>query len=117
MPLNGKVNTMAKESFKANAELENALSLMLEQEPTDWGAAEHATLLRYGVLACSDKASLPIEAVRELKDDATVTVNWGKLKRFLYQGGKLVECANFKKWLMEQEDWAHLGKKEATKYA
>lgn len=108
---------MAKDSFKANPELASALLLMLEQEPSDWGAAEHATMLRYLVLACSDKAKLGLADIGKLPADATITVKWSVLKTAFYQSGKLAECANFKKWLAEQDDWKGRFTKQETKYA
>jgi hypothetical protein len=112
-----KKKPMAKDSFKANTELASALLLMLEQEPKDWGAAEHATMMRYMILACSDKAKLSLAEIGKLPADATITVSWAKLKGALYQSGKLAECANFKKWLVEQDDWKGRFSKAETKYA
>jgi hypothetical protein len=89
---------MAKASFEPSAKLAQAQSLVLEQDNNDWGAKHHMTMLRYLVLACSDKAGT---AQADLGKLTTITVDWAKLKTEFNQSGKLAECANYKKYLQE----------------
>lgn len=106
---------MAKESFKAGTKLANAISMMMEQEPADWGAGEHMTMMRYLVLQCSNQSKLTVEEIKALPAGSKVEVNLSELAQCFYETGKLAECANFKKYLAE--DYPHLGKKPETKYA
>ncbi len=106
---------MAKESFKPSAKLANAISVMMEQEPKDWGCGEHMTMLRYLVLQCSDRAGLDLAQIKALPKDARASVDLAALATVLYETGKLAECANFKKFLAE--DYPELGKKPEAKYA
>ncbi len=107
---------MAEQKFKPSVKLANAISMMMEQEPADWGAGEHCTMLRYLVLQCSDRAALTVEQIKALPKDSKATVNLNELAAVLYETGKLAECANFKKFLTGG-DYPNLGKKAETKYA
>jgi hypothetical protein len=89
---------MAKNTFEPSVKLAQAQSLVLEQNHSDWGAKHHLNMLRYLVLACSDKAGTPVAEVGKL---TSITVDWQKLKAEFTQSGKLAECANYKKYLQE----------------
>ncbi len=107
-----------EKGFKPSARLAGAVALVMEQGASDWGAGEHLNALRYLVLACSDKAKLPLEELAKLAADPkmTVSVNWADLATEFRQSGKLAECANFKKYLVGTKDYPQLAAKAVAKY-
>jgi hypothetical protein len=107
---------MAEQKFKPSVKLANAISMVMEQDPADWGAGEQCTMLRYLVLQCSDRAALTVEQIKALPKDSKATVNLSELATVFYETGKIAECANFKKFLVGG-DYPNLGKKAETKYA
>lgn len=108
---------MPKNGYEMTGEMSGAVALVMEQNPKDWGANEHLTALRYLVLACSDKAKLPLAEVAKLDEKAEIRVNWKKLTAQMHQSGKLAECANFKKFLADDYPQFAAVAKATTKYA
>lgn len=117
---------MAGTKFVASAKLSSAIALSVEQAPETWGAVEHLSMLRYLVLACSDKAKLGLDDLRrvtkgkdaqgkeiEVPFDCDIMVKWSVLREEFGQSGKLAECANFYKWLQESGEMEKASVKKA----
>lgn len=108
---------MAENKFKPSTKLALAIGLVMEQNPADWGAAEHMNMLRYLVLQCStpETAKLTLKQIKALPAEAELIVSWADLRTEMLQAGKLAECANLKKALVA--DYPQLGKTKAAAYA
>lgn len=120
---------MASNKFEPSTKLANAISLVMENDPKDWGAVEHMAMLRFLVLACSEQARA---VIGEYKDQATgkvtkclmldgkpvekITLPWATLREEFGQTGKLAECANCKKFLAEDYEQFRTAKERKAEY-
>jgi len=102
--------------FEMSTLLAQAHSLVAEQKPEKWGAGEHMSMLRYLVLACSDKAKDGLEQIKAYKPEQKLAIEWGKLCSEFGQSGKLAECANFYKFLQDQKEMPATPPKKSAKY-
>lgn len=110
----GLEKSMAKQKFELTTRMTQAVELVMESDPKDWGSAEHSAMIRYLILACSDKQSFSIgeitapdgKKVRGLvdKDGKLITeckVDMSILREEFGKTAKIFECSNFKKTLAE----------------
>ncbi len=102
-----------KSKFEPSARLHSAIALSLEQDPKKWGSTEHLSMLRYLVLACSDKAKMSLAELKAVTKDAAgkespvdfeLKIKWSDLRAEFMQDSKLAEAANFYKFLQESEE-------------
>jgi hypothetical protein len=114
---------MAKTSCEITTKQAQAIGLVFEQNArSDWGATQHLNMLAYLVLACSNAQSASIGDYK-FPDGTTrkalllngkpvekIEVDWKTLRNELQTGlgSKLAECANCKKRLADEDDYAHL---------
>ena len=100
---------MATTKFESSVKLDQAVGLVMESDPKDWGAVEHMAALRYLILACSKQAKATVDTMPDGskalmldgKKIESIEVDWAVLKAEFSATGKLAECANFKKWLAD----------------
>ncbi len=99
-----------------NVRVAQAVSLVLEQNPERWTAHCHTAMLRYTVLACSDKAKADLSAINKFDGQTTLTVNWKLLKDTLEDESAITEQSNFYKRLQDLEEMPKVTK-QTTRFA
>lgn len=114
---------MAASKFEPSTKLANAISMVMESDPKDWGSVEHLAMLRFLVLACSNAAKAEVKEhegkkclMLDGKPVTVITVDWATLKQEFSASGKLAECANMKKLLAEDYEQFRTAKERKAEY-